>query len=99
MPAAEPGHGWLLAGYLHDAGEGFPASQTATIATVQLATEVAPPSQSLAEHVQTWESANRQHFAAASAGHDAVPAPVRLALNAPVAPHWQNPSAASALQV
>jgi hypothetical protein len=92
----------LLAGYLHDVAAGVPPSsppQTATMPTVQLGTDVAAPSQSWAEHVQTWVSANRQHFCAASVGHDAIPAPVKVALSVAVVAHWQNPSAASALQV
>jgi hypothetical protein len=101
MPAAEPGHIRSPVDYLHDVAAGVPPSpsQTATMPTVQLATDVAAPSQSLAEHVQTWVSANRQHFCAASAGHDATPAPVKLALSVAEAPHWQNPSDVSVLQV
>jgi hypothetical protein len=103
MRAAERGHIRSVADYLHEVAAGFPPSQTATMAAVQLATDMEPPSpapsQSLAEHVQTWVSASKQHFCVASAGHDAIPAPVKLALSAPVAAHWQNPSVASALQV
>lgn len=57
------------------------------MATVQLDTDVAAPSQSLVEHVQTWVSANRQQFCAGSAGHDALPDPVKVLLIAPLAAH------------
>jgi hypothetical protein len=74
-------------GHLHEVAADFWESQTATMATVQLDTNVALPSQSLAEQVQTWVSADRQHFCVASAGHDALPDPVKLALIAPVVAH------------
>ncbi len=76
-----------LSGHLHDVAVDFWESHTATMATVQLDTDVAPPSQSLAEQVQTWVSADRQHFCAASAGHEALPDPLKVALIAPVAAH------------
>ena len=70
-----------------------------TIASVQFATIIAPASQSTAEQMQEWVSAERQHFCpAAAVGHSARAAPVKVPRMSDVRAHWQNPKDASLLQ-
>ena len=76
----------------------MPIGQAATMSEVQLATIMAPPSQSASEQMHRGGSGVRQHFCVATVGQDVDAIdPISADGNAEGDPHWQKDISALAL--
>ena len=83
--------------HLQVAGLGCWGAHIATLASVQLDTIIAAPSQSAAEQKHTRVSLLRQHFCPAALGQESPALSASTAGRDAVGPHWQKPSVASLL--